>query len=76
MEYVSMTNNFHHLKPHTWQKNLSQALVPQQWRRSDAAENLKVKWAVLYGIEVSTPYEIYEGTLATYVFVYPSNNKG
>ena len=38
--------------------------------------NLKGKWVVLYGIEVSTPYEIYEGTLSTYVFVSHINHEG
>ena len=47
----------------------SQDLVPQQWRISDATENPKRKWVVMYGIEVYTPYRIYEGTVAAYGFL-------
>ena len=39
-------------------------------------KNLKGKKVVLYGIEVSTPYVIDEGTVATYVFVSPTNHEG
>ena len=37
-------------------------------------KNLKFKWVVLHGVEVSTPYGIDEGTVSTYGFVYPANH--
>ena len=36
-------------------------------------KNLTVNWIVLYGTLVSTPYGIDEGTIATYVFISPTN---
>ena len=38
-------------------------------------KNLKGKRVGLYGIEVSTPYVIDEGTVSTYGFVYPANHE-
>ena len=38
-------------------------------------KTLKGKWVVLNGIEVSTPYIIDEGTVATYVFFSPINHE-
>ena len=32
-------------------------------------KNLKGEWVVMYGIELSKPYGIYEGMLVTYLFV-------
>ena len=39
-------------------------------------ENLKFKWVVLYGIEVSIPYVIDEVTVSKYYFVYLTNHEG
>ena len=36
-------------------------------------KNLTVNWVVLYGIMLSTPYVINEGTIATFVFISPTN---
>ena len=49
--------------------------MPQQRRRSNAAEKLKGKWVVLYGIEVYTPYVIDEVMVETYVFPPPTNQE-
>ena len=38
-------------------------------------KNLKVKWVVLYGVEVYTPYVIDGGAVATYGFVSPTNHE-
>ena len=37
-------------------------------------KNLKEGWVVIYGIEVSTPYVIDKGMLATYGFVFTTNH--
>ena len=37
-------------------------------------ENLNRKWVVMYGIEISKPYGINEGTVETYVFVSTTKN--
>ena len=37
---------------------------------------LKGAWFVMYGIEVSTPYGIDEGMVATYGFFSPTNHEG
>ena len=58
------------------ENNQSQALVTQQRKNMMLQINLKGKWVVLDGIEVSTPYEIYEVTLATYGFVSHINHEG
>ena len=50
--------------------------MTQQRRRSDEAENIKGKWVVLYGIELSTPYGINEGMVSTYGFFSPTNHEG
>ena len=39
-------------------------------------KNIKEQWVVMYGIEVSTPYGIYEDMVATYGFVSPTNHEG
>ena len=39
-------------------------------------KNLKGKWVVLYGIEVSTPYGVDQGTVATYGFFSCTNHEG
>ena len=51
-----------------WFLNIGEDLILQ--------EKIKRKWVILYGIEVSTPYGIYEGTIATYGFVSTTNHYG
>ena len=68
LAYLSMTHNFHQLMPHMWQKCYSGEDLMLQ-------KNLKGKWVVVYGIEVSTPYGIDEDTVAAYEFVSPTNHE-
>ena len=62
-----MTHNLHHLILHQWKNMFSH----KPWcinSREDMMmkKNQKGKLVVLYGIEVSTQYVIYEGMVETY----------
>ena len=72
MAYFSMTHNLNHLMPHIWQKIFSHKTWCLNSREYMMLQkNLKGKWVVIYGIEVSTPYGIDEGMLSTYRFFLP-----
>ena len=76
MGYFSITHNLHLLTPHLWKKGV----IQKNWCLNSGEymmlqKNLKYKWIVLYGIELSTKYGIYEGTVATHGVFIPKTTR-